>query len=175
MKSKNILTGALFATLLISLSGCASIISGSSQKIDIKTQPSKAQIKIYNSSNMEVWNSVSPSTVTLKRGEGFFQGASYRVEITKEGYESQTISLSSSLNGGWYLAGNFLFGGFIGWLIVDPLTGAMWTLRPEEIKMTLVPAETAGIFAQEDGLMIVLREDIDDDTFHLLKPKQVFR
>ena len=31
---------------------------------------------------------------------------------------------------GWYLAGNFIFGGLLGWLIVDPATGAMWNLKP---------------------------------------------
>jgi hypothetical protein len=174
MKARNVITGVILIGLLISLMSCASIISGSSQKIDITTDPSEAQIKIYNSSNMEVWNSKSPSTVTLKRGDGFFQGANYRIEIEKEGYEPSTIALTSSLNGGWYLAGNILLGGLIGWLIVDPLTGGMWTLHPKDINTTLNPTETASIFEQEDGLMIVLREEIADDTFDHLHPKRIY-
>lgn len=33
---------------------------------------------------------------------------------------------------GWYI-GNLLFGGIIGLLIVDPATGAMWTLIPRKL------------------------------------------
>lgn len=33
----------------------------------------------------------------------------------------------------WFgIAGNFLFGGFIGWLIVDPATGGMWALSAKD-------------------------------------------
>ena len=42
--------------------------------------------------------------------------------------------MSSRING-WYV-GNIVFGGFIGWLIVDPLTGAMWTLDTEHVSGT---------------------------------------
>jgi len=39
--------------------------------------------------------------------------------------------------GGWYIAGNILVGGLIGWFIVDPITGAMWNLEPENVEMAL--------------------------------------
>lgn len=31
----------------------------------------------------------------------------------------------------WYAVGNLFIGGLVGWLIVDPATGAMWTLDPQ--------------------------------------------
>jgi hypothetical protein len=43
--------------------------------------------------------------------------------------------VDSTING-WYV-GNIVFGGFIGWLIVDPLTGAMWALDTEHVNGTL--------------------------------------
>ncbi len=46
--------------------------------------------------------------------------------------------MDSRING-WYV-GNIVFGAFIGWLIVDPLTGAMWALDSEHVSGTL--AET---------------------------------
>jgi len=57
----------------------------------------------------------------------------------------------------WYVAGNFVFGGLIGWLIVDPLTGGMWTISPEN-----VDASMQGMTgAYEDGtLSIALLENI---------------
>lgn len=38
---------------------------------------------------------------------------------------------------GWYF-GNILFGGLIGFLIVDPATGAMYTLKPDTLNVHLV-------------------------------------
>jgi hypothetical protein len=41
----------------------------------------------------------------------------------------QNVDLKASMNP-WYI-GNIIFGGLIGLVIVDPLTGAMWTLDSE--------------------------------------------
>jgi hypothetical protein len=49
--------------------------------------------------------------------------------------------VDSRING-WYV-GNIVFGGLIGWLIVDPLTGAMWTLNTEHVNSFL--AETVAL------------------------------
>lgn len=68
----------------------------------------------------------TPATVTLDSSSGFFSGADYRVVFSKDGYHQQTFPLNSSLDG-WYVA-NILFGGLIGLFIVDPATGAMWSL-----------------------------------------------
>ena len=38
------------------------------------------------------------------------------------------MSLTGELNKGSYLVGNLFSWYIVGWLIVDPLTGAMWTL-----------------------------------------------
>jgi hypothetical protein len=43
---------------------------------------------------------------------------------------------------GWYF-GNLLFGGLIGLLIVDPATGAMYKLEPNEINCNLVSSAVA--------------------------------
>ena len=49
---------------------------------------------------------------------------------------SHRPQLKATANG-WYIAGNFVFGGLIGWFIVDPLTGKMYNLSPKEINATL--------------------------------------
>lgn len=43
----------------------------------------------------------------------------------------------------WYIGGNLLFGGLIGWLIVDPASGAMWHFDPEQVSVLLNPKGTA--------------------------------
>lgn len=47
------------------------------------------------------------------------------------GYEEKIIPLECTLNG-WY-AGNIFLGGIIGFLIVDPATGAMYKLNTDAI------------------------------------------
>ncbi len=57
----------------------------------------------------------------------FFSSANYNLKVTKNGYQEQVIPITASPSG-WYMAGNIMLGGFIGWLIVDPATGGMWAL-----------------------------------------------
>jgi len=61
---------------------------------------------------------------------------------------------------GWYI-GNLLFGGLIGLLIVDPLTGAMWTLDPKDINLIL-EKKTAGLPSDRRALSVVSLEDVPD-------------
>lgn len=164
--------------IIAAFTGCASIVSGSTQKVSIESQPEKADVRIFNNANVEIWNSKTPTTVKLKRGYGFFEGADYRVEIAKEGYETKTLMISSSINGGWYIAGNFFVGGFLGWLIIDPASGAMWKLEPESINVTLEESLTkesspSGSLDTKDGLVIVSRKDIDDDVFEELDLERI--
>ena len=55
----------------------------------------------------------------------------------KDGYGEFVYELTPSLNG-WYI-GNLLFGGLIGFLIVDPLTGAMY--RFDDYVYVSLPAD----------------------------------
>ena len=58
---------------------------------------------------------------------------------------------SKSTMDGWFI-GNLLFGGIIGVLIVDPITGAMWKL-PKQLTVTL--AEKVALNDQERALRVV--------------------
>ena len=151
----------------IVFSGCASIMSGSNQTIPIKSIPSEATLKVYDKKGEVIINDKTPFIATLKRGTGFFSRANYRAVVEKEGYESKEIKIEGRLNG-WYLGGNLLFGGLIGWLIVDPASGAMWTLEPKEINTDLTGKSS--LFKQNDGLMIVLLEAIPVNLLQKMHP-----
>ena len=69
------------------------------------------------------------------------------------GYSPTEVKLDSSVSG-WYF-GNLLFGGLIGMLIVDPLTGAMFNLTPEKIEQPL-NAPQAQLIRNGQGLLIIL-------------------
>ncbi len=142
--------------LLVILTGCATIVSTSKQKISIVSQPEKAKVAIYDSNNKMVWAGESPSNVTLNRGNGFFKGATYKIEVTKPGFQTMTLHLKSSTNG-WYVGGN-LIAGFVGWLIVDPYTGAMWVLNPKNFNVQLSKYDQ-----QAEGLKVVMLNEINSE------------
>jgi hypothetical protein len=126
MKTQLLVTAALFAVM--PLAGCASIVSGSRSKFHADCPTCKADVTIRDDRSGEVvFSGTTPADTKLKRGAGFFRAAEYTLTLSKDGYAPVTYKVKSGLNG-WYIAGNFFFGGLIGWLIVDPLTGAMWTL-----------------------------------------------
>lgn len=122
---------SLFALALLS-SGCASIVSKSRYPVRITSVPDKTSFTITNRDGVEVASGVTPNTVVLKSGSGFFKKAIYAIKFKKEGYEDKMITLESDING-WYF-GNIVFGGFIGLLIVDPATGAMYKIGEKEVQ-----------------------------------------
>ena len=124
--------------ILFSVSGCASIIKGSGpQGIYFKSEPPEAQVRVIDLRNGNVVaDAKTPNPVLLKKGAGYFKYAKYNVEISKEGYDKKYVKIEGDASG-WYIGGNLLFGGLIGYLIVDPATGAMWTLNPEEVNVLL--------------------------------------
>lgn len=164
------LRNLLVAIIIWSLAftGCASIISGGNQAVSIKSTPSEAKLKVYDKEGKVIINAKTPHSATLKRGTGFFSKAKYRVVIEKEGYQSKEIKIEGRPNG-WYLGGNLIFGGLIGWLIVDPATGAMWTLEPKDIDANLISGSSS-LLKQDEGLMIVLMEEIPANLLQKMEP-----
>ncbi|WP_136069331.1 hypothetical protein [Modicisalibacter radicis] len=156
MKSK-LLLGALISTL--ALSGCATIVGDRDETVTLNSSPSDANIVITDERGNEILSATTPTTTQLKKADGsYFGGKTYSVEISKEGYDSRKLTIESTPNG-WYIAGNIVFGGLIGWLVVDPLTGAMYNLSPSEINASL----DESVARAEDGgkvLNIVLLEDL---------------
>lgn len=123
---KNIL---IFAAALC-FSGCASIVSQSSWPVTIASNPNQAKFIIINDKGETIHKGVTPATVTLNSSSGYFYGATYYIKFSREGSKDTYSIIDSTING-WYW-GNILFGGIIGFLIIDPATGAMWKL-PEYI------------------------------------------
>ncbi|MDH0097583.1 hypothetical protein L1F06_005640 [Ectopseudomonas hydrolytica] len=125
--------------LILGISGCASIVSDSSYPVSVTSAPEGADFEIRNRSGKVVHTGMTPGTVSLRAGAGYFKGEQYTVSYKKDGYTSQVSTLDSSLDG-WYW-GNILFGGLIGLFAVDPATGAMFKL-PESASVSLPAAIT---------------------------------
>jgi len=142
------------------LGGCATIVGDKTQLIPISSDPDLASIVIIDETGAQVFKGTTPTTVTLPKSDGSYWGKkSFTVTITKPGYSSQTIPITASANG-WYIGGNIIFGGIIGWFIVDPFNGAMYTLTPKQIQSDL-GQQGAGIDRDADGsIAIMLFEDV---------------
>lgn len=145
---KKIAVKALSAAMIVSLTGCASIVSKSSWPVTIQSTPSGAKCVVTNNKGIAIQSGETPMVVTVASGSGFFSKAKYSISCDKDGFDPERSELSAHMNG-WYW-GNIVFGGVIGMLIVDPATGAMWKLddsfvvplSPSGMAKLPVPAET---------------------------------
>ncbi len=138
---KTFFTHLVVAGALLCASGCASIVSKSSYPVMINSSPSEAAISITNKRGMEVYRGSTPAVVKLRAGGGYFTKALYLVRFDLPGYDTRVVPIEYTLDG-WYF-GNILFGGFLGLLIIDPATGAMFKLDSEYINETLTQSTSA--------------------------------
>jgi hypothetical protein len=116
-------------------SSCASIVSKSKYDVRLSSSPDDATVQVFDRDGREIFNGKTPTQVVLKCGSGYFRKATYTVKYTKPGFLSKEVIINADING-WYF-GNLVFGGLIGFLIVDPATGAMYKLDRTELNETL--------------------------------------
>jgi hypothetical protein len=135
MKKSFVKLAAIVMVMPVLITSCASILGKSAYPVSINSNPNGADISITDKKGKEVYKGQSPATVSLKSGAGYFSRAEYQVRISSKGYAEQVVPVIYKLNG-WYF-GNLFLGGFLGMLIVDPATGAMWKLDTPPISITL--------------------------------------
>ncbi|GIV04355.1 MAG: hypothetical protein KatS3mg015_3185 [Fimbriimonadales bacterium] len=112
---------------LLLYSGCATIISGPTQKVRIISDPPGAVVTI---GERQV---TTPATVELPRK------STYRLTFEKEGYEPAQREIYRKINSQVYW--NALAGGMILGFIVDSTTGAVFELEPSLIQVSLIPKD----------------------------------
>jgi len=127
------MTGAVLSCLFF-FSGCATIMSHGPQTLHIISQPDGAICEITDTTEgKSIANATTPYTVSLERGAGYFLKKYYDVTLSKDGYMKEKITLTPQLNF-WYVCNIFL-GGALGALIVDPLTGSIWTFYEKDVSV----------------------------------------
>ncbi len=121
---------------IVSFFSCATLVSKSEYPVRISSDPSGVKISIKNRDGIEVYSGITPTTVSLKAGAGYFKGEEYVVSFTNI-VNGKTFIQKAKIQRNldpWYTvgnAGNFILSGvfgIMGWLIIDPASGAMWTL-----------------------------------------------
>jgi len=151
---------------------CATIVSKSEYPVIVKSKPEHVKFSIEKMSTGEkIFEGETPTTVVLKAGDGYFKKSTYSIVFYDENMNpSKNIILQPELDV-WYV-GNLIFGGLIGILIVDPITGAMWKL-PDEVSIDLEAldkSKTSSIHIGKKKLEIVSYYDIPENLRDKLIP-----
>lgn len=116
---------AVFVFVFLALfSGCATVINGTTQRIDVDSVPQGAVVYVDGSQY-----GTTPAVLSLSRN------SEHTVRIAKEGYGSREVRVTKKFN--TTTSGNFFIGGLIG-VAVDAGSGAMYDLEPKWINVSLV-------------------------------------
>jgi hypothetical protein len=120
-------TMGLLICLCIGLfaSGCATIVTGSSQEVSFQSQPDGATVMVDDRAIGK-----TPVTVTMKKEGG------QRIKFDKPGFKQKEMRLETDLNP-WFF-GNIIFGGLVG-STTDGLSGAAREYKPNHYFVTLEP------------------------------------
>jgi len=110
------------------MAGCATLIHGSSQEIEVDSTPSEARVEVEGRPV-----GTTPTTAVLKRNR------EYTVSIYRDGYEPHHVTLRSGRSI-WATVNilNLLVPG----LLIDASTGALHSLDPGTVAPELEPVGT---------------------------------
>jgi hypothetical protein len=119
----------LIAALAPVLSACATITRGTTNDIQISSEPSGANVRTSISHSC-----ISPCTIKVGRRDEF------QVVFNKDGYKEAVIPVKTQVAGAGVagMAGNVLVGGVVG-VGVDAYTGAAFEHSPNPVHAVLEP------------------------------------
>ena len=143
---KNILAIVSIFVFCILFSSCASMFTKTSYPVTINSDPNGAKISIENRKGEIVYSGKTPAIVNLNASSKYMSGERFTVTLTKPGYEEQKIHINSEIESVYW--GNIFFGGLIGMLVIDPLSGAMYKLDTETIITTLEKEDSSDLSLQ---------------------------
>ncbi len=121
---------AAATTVVIALSGCATIVNGTSQDYQIESFPAGAKAVLSTGESC-----TTPCEISLKRRNDL------SVSFDLSGYKSERVLVQSRTGGAG--VGNILLGGVIG-AGVDASNGSMNSLYPRPLRINLVAAGSSG-------------------------------
>lgn len=116
---------AALAAASFAVSGCATVINGTSQAVTFQSDPDRAIIKLVTGPTC-----TTPCKFEMKRG------ADSAVTYTLAGYEPVEVYIQSRMGGSAF--GNIIAGGVIG-AVVDGTNGSSNRLYPNPVYVRLVP------------------------------------
>lgn len=143
MKTANIALVAIISAT--GLSGCSSIIEGTSQEILVSSNPSGADCEFVREGNVIARVVQTPGGVTIKKTKH-----DITLKCHKDGYQEATYLNHSGAAGATF--GNIILGGGIGWAI-DSASGAD-NKYDGVVNITLVPNQAAPAPAAKPSTLV---------------------
>lgn len=134
---------AVGVALVVTLSGCASVIHGTWQTVEITSQPSGATARVLPGDTIVT----TPASVELPRKQV------HTVRVEMPGYCRETVYVDRMVSSA--LMGNLLIGGFIG-TSIDVSNGAAFELTPDPVAVNLRPAAAATTYCDTAVLPLPL-------------------
>ena len=137
----------LIATLIVAVSGCATVTRGTKDFFEIESEPSGASVALSNGVTC-----VTPCAMELPRKHPF------TATFTLEGHKPLTAEVvpKQAAAGTAGMAGNVLIGGLIG-VVADSTSGAMKDLYPNPLVAQLAAEDSTELSA------VVLPEGSEED------------
>jgi len=149
---------------LLFLTGCATLVKGSSQSVIVNTDPQGATCTLTRKDKQIAIVNPTPGSVTVDKSKD-----AVTVSCKKDDYQESVGTMSSKFEPMTF--GNILFGGVIG-VVVDASSGAMNEYEPT-VTFTLIPLEFHSI-AKRDAFFDRMRADFleqSDDVVQRIKSK----
>ena len=115
--------------LAVNATGCATIINSRTQELSVASTPPGATVKTG------AVETTTPGKLTLRRNED------HALTFTKDAFPERQAKVES--NTSWWLLGNVLFGGIIGF-VVDGISGAGSKLSPGSVDMDMESGSVIG-------------------------------
>lgn len=127
----------MIIVLLLLFPGCATMIRGTEEKLDITSDPSRALVELSNGQQGE-----TPCQFTLKRNQTVI------LKFTKDGYQPESLSVCPTLAGAGVILGG----------LIDYGTGAVYSLTPNPAHVILKPAVSVEMPTPEKPQKTVIEE-----------------
>lgn len=128
---KKLLLLSCCSSILISMTGCASIVNGQSQSVSVSTTPVYGATCSLENNKGKWYIPSTPGSVTVHRSYNDLQ-----INCEKKGYHKSLKSVASATKGMAF--GNVLFGGVVG-AGVDMANGSAYDY-PTDIQIPLARA-----------------------------------
>lgn len=123
IRKQTILKTSLATALCFSFTSCATLFTRSKYDVRLNSYPQNATFKVVDAKGRLVATGITPATVRLKAGGGFFKRGKYLVSLNKSGYYPVESIISSEYDANNLL--NLFSWGLYGFAL-DGYTGAMW-------------------------------------------------
>lgn len=126
-----------FFIALLLFQSCATIRSTNTYTIHLQSEPSGASIEVFDRKNTIIHTTQSPDSVVVKSGAAYFKRSEFTVTVTKPGFIPATAKIEFEVDKKYYQNFHTSFLMPVGFLIVDPITGAMWKPKEEQLFLRL--------------------------------------